>query len=108
MQLKITQQTEKVINIELPLYLKVEKEYMQTYTAVLSEKEVHEYTTYKDGSMFYRKPNASDAIPQKYDEITREEFMVFADKAISNAYDAYETLFDTAKHIEELKTAKQD
>jgi hypothetical protein len=34
--------------------------------------------------------------------------MVFADKAISNAYDAYETLFDTAKHIEELKTAKQD
>lgn len=108
MQLKITQQTEKVINIELPLYFIVDKGYSKTYTAVLSEKQAIEVSTFNDGSLFYVVKDPKTCIPQKYDEITREEFMVFADKAISNAYDAYETLFDTAKHIEELKTAKQD
>jgi len=108
MQLKITQHTEKVINIELPLYFTVEESYKNTFTAVLSEKQAIEVTTFKDGSLFYVIKDPKTCIPQKYDEISRDEFMLFADKAISNAYDAYETLFDTAKHIEELKTAKQD
>ena len=107
MQLEITRTESMTINIELPLYLRVVKDYMTTYTAILSENEVHQYVSFKDGSLHYSKPMAQTAIPQKYEDITREEFMSYADAAISNAYDAYETLFDTAKHIEELKTAKQ-
>jgi hypothetical protein len=103
MELKITQHTELTINIELPLYFKVDKGYMTTFTAVINEKEAVEVTQCKDGSLFYVKKDAKNVIPQKYDEITREEFMVFADKAISDTYDAYENLFDTAKHIEAVK-----
>ena len=97
MELKITQHTELTINIELPLYFKVEESYKQTYTAVLNEKDAVEVSVFKDGSLFYVKKDAKNAIPQKYDEITREEFMVFADKAISDTYDAYELLFDQTK-----------
>jgi hypothetical protein len=103
MELKITQHTELTIKIELPLYFKTKESYKETYTAVLSEKEAVEVTIFKDGSLFYVKKEAKTVIPQRYDEIDREEFMILADKALSATYDAYENLFDTAKHIEAVK-----
>lgn len=104
MELKITRTETVDVRIELPIFIKVIETYMTKCTAILSETEAHRYIIYADGSFMYNKPIPQNSLSEKYDEITREEFMAFADKAISDTYDAYELLFDTAKHIEAVKS----